>query len=346
MCGGAGDGHEDLARRSGSRRRTTPRSRSPTRTTSSTAALAKLGPQPPNFRAIVELNTGPLLTESATVAALSPHQVESQRARRRARRRPARRPRVRRRARPGGGVDPGRRAGFGTKLAWLVRPGQPVVFVGRDDEDGRARGAARRRGRRAHVAGFLQRRDDELGAGGAARRADRAPPRARSCPRASSPTPACNSSTSASCGSGRPGTCRGSTCVPWHDLVDAPDGLDPRAAGRRALRDRPARGDGSRPPQAARVPRRDPRRRGRRRAPGPRLGLPLERAERKRPPRAEPLDACRSRRRSTCATCSPAGAAAALGARCSTSRAASAATPARRRASPRTSSRWASRART
>jgi rhodanese-related sulfurtransferase len=29
------------------------------------------------------------------------------------------------------------RAGFGSKLAWLADPGTPVVFVGRDDDDGR-----------------------------------------------------------------------------------------------------------------------------------------------------------------------------------------------------------------
>ena len=39
-----------------------------------------------------------------------------------------------------------RRAGFGSKLAWLAEPGQPLVFVGRDDERrARGRGARRRR---------------------------------------------------------------------------------------------------------------------------------------------------------------------------------------------------------
>ena len=28
-----------------------------------------------------------------------------------------------------------RRAGFGSKLAWLARPDQPLVLIGRDDED-------------------------------------------------------------------------------------------------------------------------------------------------------------------------------------------------------------------
>jgi hypothetical protein len=37
---------------------------------------------------------------------------------------------------PGAVWIPVSRAGFGTKLAWVARPGQSVVFVGRDDEAG------------------------------------------------------------------------------------------------------------------------------------------------------------------------------------------------------------------
>jgi len=101
-------------------------------------ATATLGPQPPNFRNIVALNRGPLLTETAEAHPISPRQVEQ--------------------ARDGGGlvVDvrtesqfdeahiPGavsvtiRRAGFGSKLAWLARPDQPIVLVGRDDDDAEA----------------------------------------------------------------------------------------------------------------------------------------------------------------------------------------------------------------
>ena len=55
-------------------------------------ALAKLGPQPPNFQAIVALNRGPLLREDVAVSALSTHQVEELAAGRGARRRPALRP--------------------------------------------------------------------------------------------------------------------------------------------------------------------------------------------------------------------------------------------------------------
>jgi hydroxyacylglutathione hydrolase len=42
-------------------------------------ALAKLGPQPPNFEKIVELNRGALVTSGVEVVALYPHQVELKR---------------------------------------------------------------------------------------------------------------------------------------------------------------------------------------------------------------------------------------------------------------------------
>jgi hydroxyacylglutathione hydrolase len=96
---------------------------------------AALGPQPPNFENIVATNRGPLAKDSVEAHPLTPRQVEH--------------------AADGGAllVDvrtelqfdeahiPGalcitsRRAGFGSKLAWLAEPGQPLVIVGRDDED-------------------------------------------------------------------------------------------------------------------------------------------------------------------------------------------------------------------
>jgi hydroxyacylglutathione hydrolase len=103
-------------------------------------ALDKLGPQPPNFHAIVELNKGPLLTDGVELLPLAPRQVEQKRA--------------------GGAllVDvrtdmqfddahitgsaciPLMRAGFGSKLAWVADRDQEVVLIGRDDEDGRHAG--------------------------------------------------------------------------------------------------------------------------------------------------------------------------------------------------------------
>lgn len=103
-------------------------------------ALEKLGPQPPNFHAIVELNTGPLLTDGVELLRLAPRQVE--------------------RKRSAGAllVDvrtdlqfdeahidgalciPLMRAGFGSKLAWLADRDQEIVLIGRDDDDGRHAG--------------------------------------------------------------------------------------------------------------------------------------------------------------------------------------------------------------
>ena len=99
--------------------------------------LASLGPQPPNFQAVVDLNRGPLLTSGVEVMPLTARQVEQRR---------------------GAGaliVDvrtdiqfdeahiPGAvsitmlRQGFGTKLSWVADPEQEIVFVGRDDDDAR-----------------------------------------------------------------------------------------------------------------------------------------------------------------------------------------------------------------
>lgn len=100
-------------------------------------AVAKLGPQPPNFQTIVELNRGPLLTEGTEVLPLAPRQVE-----------------LKRQAGallvdartdqqfddahiPGSVCIPMLSAGFGSRLAWLADHDQEIVIVGRDDEDGR-----------------------------------------------------------------------------------------------------------------------------------------------------------------------------------------------------------------
>ena len=99
--------------------------------------LAGLGPQPPNFKAIVELNRGPLLTEGVEVLPLAPRQVELKRAQ------GALLVDVRTDQQfddaniPGSVCNPMLRAGFGSKLAWLADREQEIVFIGRDDEDGR-----------------------------------------------------------------------------------------------------------------------------------------------------------------------------------------------------------------
>jgi hydroxyacylglutathione hydrolase len=96
-----------------------------------------LRPQPPNFKAIVALNRGPLAIESFEVHPLTPRQVDQ------ARRDGALVVDVRTELQfdeahiPGSVSITALRAGFGSKLAWLVEPYQRVVLVGRDDEDAR-----------------------------------------------------------------------------------------------------------------------------------------------------------------------------------------------------------------
>jgi glyoxylase-like metal-dependent hydrolase (beta-lactamase superfamily II)/rhodanese-related sulfurtransferase len=98
-------------------------------------AIASLGPQPPNFRAIVAINRGPLLREGADAHPLTPRQLEL------AREDGALIVDVRTELQfdeahvPGAVCIPTRRAGFGSKLAWLAEPGQQIVFIGRDDHD-------------------------------------------------------------------------------------------------------------------------------------------------------------------------------------------------------------------
>jgi hydroxyacylglutathione hydrolase len=96
---------------------------------------AKLGPQPPNFRGIVALNRGPLVKETVDVHPLTPRQVQN------AEDEGALVVDVRTDLQydeahiPGAVSISARRAGFGSKLAWLARKDQPLVLVGRDDED-------------------------------------------------------------------------------------------------------------------------------------------------------------------------------------------------------------------
>jgi len=103
-------------------------------------ALAKLGPQPPNFKAIVDLNTGPLLTDGVELLPLAPRQVELKRAA------GALLVDVRTDLQfdeahiPGAVCIPLMRAGFGSKLAWLADREQDIVLIGRDDDDGRHAG--------------------------------------------------------------------------------------------------------------------------------------------------------------------------------------------------------------
>ena len=98
-------------------------------------ALASLGPQPPNFKAIVELNRGGETADRPDARPLTPRQVELKRAE------GALIVDVRTDlqfddAHVGGAIAiTALRAGFGSKLAWLADREQEVVLVGRDDAD-------------------------------------------------------------------------------------------------------------------------------------------------------------------------------------------------------------------
>src|SRR5215211_798580 len=100
-------------------------------------ALAKLGPQPPNFHAIVDINRGALVTAGVEVLPLAPRQIEQRRAD------GAMLVDVRTELQfddahiPGSVSNSMLRAGFGTKLAWIADRDQEIVFIGRDDDDGR-----------------------------------------------------------------------------------------------------------------------------------------------------------------------------------------------------------------
>jgi hydroxyacylglutathione hydrolase len=119
------------------------------------AALAGLGPQPPNFEAIVELNRGPLLTEGVELLPLAPRQVEQKRAG------GALIVDVRTDQQfddahiPGAVAIPMLYAGFGSRLAWLADRDQDIVLVGRDDEDGRRAGGLAVAVGIRRLAGFL-----------------------------------------------------------------------------------------------------------------------------------------------------------------------------------------------
>jgi hydroxyacylglutathione hydrolase len=100
-------------------------------------AIATLGPQPPNFNAIVAVNRGPLVTDGVEAHPLAPRQVEQKHTD------GALLVDVRTMHQFDEAHVPGSisitmlRAGFGSRLAWIADREQEIVYVGRDDEDGR-----------------------------------------------------------------------------------------------------------------------------------------------------------------------------------------------------------------
>ena len=118
-------------------------------------AIAGLGPQPPNFRNIVALNRGPHAMDAVDVHPLTPRQVQQ------AERDGALVIDVRTELQfdeahiPAAVCITALRGGFGSRLAWIAEPEQPLVLVGRDDDD--AREAAELAGAvgLSNVAGYL-----------------------------------------------------------------------------------------------------------------------------------------------------------------------------------------------
>lgn len=114
-----------------------------------------LGPQPPNFEAIVDLNKGPLITEAKNVSPLTSRQLE-QKQREGALVVDVRTDRQFDDAHIPGVVSiSALQAGFGTKLAWIADREQEIVFVGRDDEDARRASKLSQAVGITRLAGFL-----------------------------------------------------------------------------------------------------------------------------------------------------------------------------------------------
>jgi hydroxyacylglutathione hydrolase len=189
-------------------------------------ATAALGPQPPNFEAIVELNKGKLLTEGVEVGPLTPRQVEQHRSE------GALLVDVRTDLQfddahiPEAVCIPSLQAGFGTRLAWVADREQDVVLLGRDDED--ARYAAK-----LALAVGIRRLGGFLAGGMTSWRQEKRPvERIERLPlenlsERSKGDPELQILDVREQSERDAGYIPGSLFEPWHDIHDLPDGLDP-----------------------------------------------------------------------------------------------------------------------
>jgi rhodanese-related sulfurtransferase len=225
MCGGAGMDMK-ICSTIGFERRHNPRLAIADEREFVAAALARLGPQPPNFEKIVALNRGPLVTSGVDVPALYPHQVQLKREE------GALLVDVRTDLQfddvhiHGSVCIPSFSPGFGSKLAWLADHDQEIVFIGRDDADGqRAAKLALAVGVR-QIAGLL--------AGGMTNwRQERHP--ADHTDRVAAPDlrgwlanePDLQLLDVREHGESDAGHVPGSVLTPWHDITGIPEGLDP-----------------------------------------------------------------------------------------------------------------------
>lgn len=188
-------------------------------------AVARLGPQPPNFEAIVALNRGPFITEGVEALSLAPHRVEQKRAG------GALVVDVRTDQQfdgahiPGAVCIPMLGMGFGSRLAWIADRDQEVIFAGRDDDDGR-------RAARLAVAVGIRRIAGFLGGGMTAWRQEGRPVEqlerlpAKELP-ARAADPALQVLDVRERSEWEEGHIPGSHSEPWHDIDGIPEGLDP-----------------------------------------------------------------------------------------------------------------------
>ncbi len=190
-----------------------------------TQAISALGPQPPNFKAIVALNRGPLVLDGGQLHALTSRQVEEQR------QSGALVVDVRSDLQyddahiPGAVSIPLLTAGFGTKLAWLADRQTPVVFVGRDDQDGRRAARLAEAVGLTRFAGFLH------GGMTSWRQEKRATARLERVPISQLPgrlsaQPGLQVLDVREQAEWDEGHIPGSAFCPWHDIRGIPEGLD------------------------------------------------------------------------------------------------------------------------
>jgi hydroxyacylglutathione hydrolase len=189
-------------------------------------SIAALGPQPPNFEAIVRLNRGPLLTEGVETLPLAPRQIQGKREA------GALVVDVRTDLQfddahiPGSVCIPMVAAGFGSRLAWLADHEQEIVFVGRDDADGREAAKLALAVGVRKLAGFLAggmtswRRERRPAERIERLELEQLPERVRSDPRLQLLDVRERTEWDA-------GHIPGSVHAPWHDIDALPEGLDP-----------------------------------------------------------------------------------------------------------------------
>jgi hydroxyacylglutathione hydrolase len=186
--------------------------------------LAGLGPQPPNFQAIVDLNRGALLTSGVELLPLTPRQVELRQAE------GALIVDVRTDLQfdeahiPGAACITMLRQGFGTKLAWVADREQEIVLVGRDDDDARVAG-------RLATAVGIRRLGGFLAGGMTSWRAERrevASLARWTVEQLAERRDGVQTLDVRELSEWRDGHIPGSLHVPYHDIRALPDGLDPK----------------------------------------------------------------------------------------------------------------------